>query len=136
GGLGGGGGGGFGGTGGASATRPYGANYGGQAPNIQENQGPNNFEYGGVFKSTDGGETWKRINSVNPRPMYFSQVRVDPSDDKFLYALGVPLFRSTDGGTTFRSNVRGTHADQHALWIDPKDGRHMIVGCDGGFDAP
>jgi photosystem II stability/assembly factor-like uncharacterized protein len=133
GGFGGGGGGGFGGPGGATATRPYQANYGGQAPNVQDQQGKDSFEYGGVFKSTDGGETWKRINSVNPRPMYFSQVRVDPSDDKYVYVLGVAMYASTDGGKTFRTARGGIHADQHCLWIDPKDGRHQIVGTDGGF---
>ncbi len=130
---GGGGGGGFGGPGGATATRPYSANYGGQAANIQDQQGPDSFQYGGVFKSTDGGESWKRINSVNPRPMYFSQVRVDPSDDKFVYILGVQHAISRDGGRTFQNAPRGTHDDKHALWIDPKDGRHQIIGTDGGF---
>jgi photosystem II stability/assembly factor-like uncharacterized protein len=132
GGFGGGGGGGFGGPGGATATRPYGANYGGQAANLQD-QGPDSFQYGGVFKSTDGGESWKRINSVNPRPMYFSQIRVDPSDDKYLYLGGVKFYVSSDAGKTFSLNQRGVHDDQHALWIDPKDGRHQIIGCDGGF---
>ncbi len=130
---GGGGAGGFGGPGGATTTRPYGANYGGQAPNVQDRQGPKSFEYGGIYKSTDSGETWKRINSVNPRPMYFSQVRVDPSDDKYLTVLGVQMYHSTDGGKRFRQAGRGVHADQHCMWIDPKDGRHQIVGCDGGF---
>jgi photosystem II stability/assembly factor-like uncharacterized protein len=47
--------------------------------------------------------------------------------------LGVSLYRSSDGGKSFRPDGgRGVHADQHALWIDPRDGRHMILGCDGG----
>ena len=101
---------------------------------MQDQQGPDCFEYGGVYKSTDGGESWTRVNSVNPRPMYFSQIRVDPSDDKYLYVLGITLYRSTDGGKTFKDDgSNGVHPDQHALWIDPKDGRHMLVGCDGGF---
>ena len=133
GGGGGGGGGGFGGPGGGTATRPYSANYGGQAPNVQEQQGPDSFQYGGVYKSTDGGETWKRINSVNPRPMYFSQIRVDPSDEKNLYLMGVSHYISRDGGRTFQTAPRGTHDDKHALWIDPRDGRHQIIGTDGGF---
>jgi len=110
--------------------------YSGQRENVQRQQGPDGWQYGGLYKSTDGGDTWTRLNSVNPRPMYFSQVRVDPSDDKFLYVLGVSLYRSSDGGKTFTpSGNRGVHPDQHALWIDPRDGRHMIVGCDGGFYA-
>ncbi len=110
--------------------------YSGQRENVQRQQGPDGWQYGGLYKSTDGGDTWTRVNSVDPRPMYFSQVRVDPSDEKYLYVLGVALYRSADGGKTFTPNGnRGVHPDQHALWIDPKDGRHMIVGCDGGFYA-
>ena len=52
--------------------------------NVQDEQGTNSFQYGGIYKSTDGGETWTRINSLNPRPMYFSVVKVDPGDDRFL----------------------------------------------------
>jgi photosystem II stability/assembly factor-like uncharacterized protein len=112
--------------------RPYSAILGGQEANAQEQQGREGYQYGGVYKSTDGGESWARINSLNPRPMYFSQVRVDPSDERYLYVLGVNMARSSDGGKTFRSDVRGIHADQHALWINPRDGRHLIVGTDGG----
>ena len=117
-------------------NRPWGFWYGGQRENAQEQQGPDSFEYGGVYKSMDGGESWTRVNSVNPRPMYFSQIRVDPTDDKYLYVCGISLYRSIDGGKTFKGDGgNGVHADQHALWIDPKDGRHMLVGCDGGFYA-
>jgi photosystem II stability/assembly factor-like uncharacterized protein len=110
--------------------------YSGQQPNVQDKQGKDGQQYGGVFKSTDGGESWTRINSLNPRPMYFSQIRVDPTDDKTLYVLGISMYHSTDGGKTFNTIADGqVHPDQHALWINPRDGRHMIVGCDGGFYA-
>ncbi len=126
--------GGQGGPGGPTATRPSSYMYGGQMENVQDEQGPNSFEYGGIYKSTDGGESWTRINSLNPRPMYFSQIRVDPSDDKHLLVCGVSLYHSSDGGKTFKPDAgRGVHADQHALWIDQRDGRHMLVGCDGGY---
>jgi photosystem II stability/assembly factor-like uncharacterized protein len=118
---------------GASAERPYSGGLGGQRENVQDQQGPDGFQTGGVYKSTDGGETWVRINSVNPRPFYFSQVRVDPSDDKYVCVLGIALYRSEDGGKTFKAQDIAVHPDQHALWIDPRDGRHMLVGCDGGF---
>jgi photosystem II stability/assembly factor-like uncharacterized protein len=118
---------------GSGADRPYGSNLGGQRENAQNEQGKDGFQYGGVYKSTDAGETWTRINSLNPRPMYFSQVRVDPSDDSNIYVLGIALYRSNNGGETFRSDAgKGAHADHHALWIDPRDGRHMILGNDGG----
>ncbi|MCS6859802.1 MAG: PDZ domain-containing protein [Abditibacteriales bacterium] len=122
------------GPGGASRTRPWAFMYGGQQPNVQDQQGPNSHEYGGVYRSDDAGVTWKRVNSLNPRPMYFSKIRVDPSDDKYVYVLGVSLYRSRDGGKTFTADGNSrVHPDQHALWINPKDGRHMIVGTDGGF---
>lgn len=118
------------------AARPWGAYFGGQRENVQRRQGDDSYEYGGVYKSTDGGETWERINSLNPRPMYFSQIRVDPSDEKYVYVLGVSLHRSTNGGVTFKPDGGSqVHPDQHALWIDPNNGKHLIVGTDGGFYA-
>ena len=124
------------GPGGSSVQRPWGFMYAGQQPNIQEFQGEDGQEYGGVYRSDDAGATWKRINSLNPRPMYFSQVRVDPMDERYLYVLGVSLYRSRDGGKTFKPDGSDqVHADQHALWINPRDGRHMVLGCDGGFYA-
>jgi photosystem II stability/assembly factor-like uncharacterized protein len=113
---------------------PYLDRLGGQAANVQDKQGPDGFEYGGVFKSSDGGESWTRLNSLNPRPMYFSQIRVDPNDDNYVYVLGIALYRSHDGGNKFDpEGGRGVHGDHHALWIDPRDGRHMILGGDGGY---
>ncbi|MBI3821751.1 MAG: PDZ domain-containing protein [Planctomycetes bacterium] len=126
-------GGGFG-PGGPKPGRPYHAYYGGQKENVQDQQGPGGHEYGGVYKSTDGGESWTRVNSLNSRPMYFSVVRVDPQDAKYVYALGVVQYRSSDGGKTFKGDAgKFVHADGHALWINPRDGRHMLVGTDGGF---
>ncbi len=88
---------------------------------------------GGVWKSIDSGETWKQISESNPRPMYFSQVRIDPSDESRVYLLGVNTLVSSDGGKTFESGFSRVHADGHALWIDPKDSNHLIFGCDGGM---
>ena len=107
-----------------------------QRENVQDQQGSDGHETGGVYLSKDAGDTWTRINSLNPRPMYFSQIRVDPSDERFLYVLGVSLHRSTNGGKTFTGDGGDrVHSDFHALWVDPRDGRHLITGCDGGFYA-
>ena len=113
---------------------PFRTGLGGQVANVQDQQGPDGHEFGGVYRSNDGGESWTRINSVNPRPMYFSQLRVDPSDDQYLYVLGISLHRSVDGGETFTGDGArgGVHVDHHAMWIDPVDGRHVILGNDGG----
>jgi photosystem II stability/assembly factor-like uncharacterized protein len=90
-------------------------------------------ETGGVFRSDDKGKTWKKINDAVPRPFYYGQIRVDPTDDQRVYVLGVAFTLSTDGGLTFSTGMRGTHADHHALWINPKNPDHLILGNDGGL---
>jgi photosystem II stability/assembly factor-like uncharacterized protein len=88
---------------------------------------------GGVFRSEDKGETWTKMNSLNPRPMYFSQIRVDPNEPQRIYVNGTNLHVSDDGGKTFRELTdSGVHSDHHAFWIDPKNSRHIINGNDGG----
>jgi hypothetical protein len=131
----GGGGGGRGGArGGRGGGNPFTGALGGQSENRQNWQGEEGHNYGGVYRSENGGQSWKRINTLNPRPMYFSKIRVDPSDDKYVYILGVSQYRSSDGGKTFSSQgIGNAHADNHALWIDPTDGRHMIMAGDGGI---
>ena len=94
---------------------------------------PGKVETGGVFRSADKGETWKKINDIVPRPFYYGQIRVDPSDEKRLYVLGVTLQTSADGGLIFKTIGQTIHADQHALWVNPKDSKHVIVGNDGGL---
>lgn len=113
---------------------PFNGGLGGQRENVQDQQGPDGHEYGGVYKSEDAGDTWTRINSVNPRPMYYSEIRVDPSDNNYLWVLGTSLYKSEDGGETFTSDGagRGVHVDHHAMWVDPNDGRHVLLGNDGG----
>jgi photosystem II stability/assembly factor-like uncharacterized protein len=92
------------------------------------------LETGGVFRSEDAGQSWTKLNDLCPRPFYFSQIRVDPNDAQRVYALGVTLHVSSDGGRTFsyKDAAEGAHADHHALWIDPHDSRHLILGNDGG----
>lgn len=119
-----------------NAGRAFSASLGGQRENVQDQQGKEGYQYGGLYMSSDQGVTWKRINSINPRPMYYSQVRVDPTNEKYIYVLGTSLYRSSDGGKTFRGDGgRGIHPDNHALWIDPRDSKHMILGNDGGLYA-
>src|SRR6266446_1027877 len=91
-------------------------------------------EKGGIYRSEDKGETWKKMSDTNPRPSYYSQVRIDPNNDLRVWALGAQMFYSEDGGKTFSTQrVRGIHGDYHAMWIDPADSNHMITGSDGGI---
>jgi len=87
----------------------------------------------GLYRSDDAGATWKKVNDENPRPMYFSQVRVDPNDPDVIIYGGVKLHYSTDGGRTVTLNATKTiHDDVHAIWIDPANSQHVIIGNDGG----
>lgn len=89
---------------------------------------------GGVFRSEDGGASWTKLNDLCPRPFYYGQVRIDPTDDRRVYVLGIALHLSTDGGRNFRKGTAAphVHADHHALWIDPRDPAHLVLGNDGG----
>ncbi|HEY6219884.1 MAG TPA: hypothetical protein VIV65_07480 [Gemmatimonadaceae bacterium] len=95
---------------------------------------------GGVYRSNDKGAHWTLVSNCNSRPMYFSQLRIDPTNPDILYVSDLPVDKSVDGGKTFfvlggggGANFAGGHVDQHARWIDPKNGNHLLVGNDGGF---
>ena len=96
-------------------------------------------EEGGIFKSRNHGETWTRVNELNQRPMYYSQLRIDPNDEERVWLVAGSLHRSEDGGGSFEALPMeieyntGVHVDHHDLWIDPEDSRHMILGNDGGL---
>jgi len=88
---------------------------------------------GGIFRSDDAGDSWRRVNALNPRPFYFSQIRVDPKDAKRIYVLGFMVHVSDDGGQTFREDHSAKiHPDCHALAIDPRTPARLILGTDGG----
>ena len=80
-----------------SRSNPFTGTLGGQAANLQGQQGTEGYQYGGIYLSKDSGKSWTRINSLNPRPMYYSQVRVDPSDrNHLLFAGPVCTSRATE----------------------------------------
>jgi len=90
---------------------------------------------GGLYRSDDGGTTWKRITE-DARVQgngYFSRVFLDPRNSDIVYVAQTSLYRSNDGGVTFES-YKGAPGgdDNHALWIDPTNSDYMIMGSDQG----
>ncbi len=90
-------------------------------------------DHNGVYRTDDAGASWRKMSDTNPRPMYFSQIRVDPQTDSRIYVLGVSLHISDDGGRTFRGDgAERIHVDHHAMWINPANPKHLVIGNDGG----
>ncbi len=97
----------------------------------------------GIYRSTDGGDTWIRRDSgdlpgsfYSSYGWYFGNLRVDPQNENTVYALGIELFRSTNGGLSWTSlQDWNLHVDHHDLWIDPQNSQHLLLGNDGGFYA-
>ena len=77
---------------------------------------------GGIYRSEDRGETWSKMSATNPRPSYYSKLRIDPNNDQRIWVLGAPMYTSEDGGKTFKTDVVDKiHGDYHAMWIDPRE---------------
>jgi photosystem II stability/assembly factor-like uncharacterized protein len=90
----------------------------------------------GIYRSADRGATWEQVSETNPRPMYYSQIRIDPTDPQRIYLGGTSFYISSDGGKTFEDyRFPGVHVDHHAIWIDPGNSDHLLLGNDGGVYA-
>ena len=94
-----------------------------------------------LYKTTTDGTTWSRTHDdwidalYNSYGYYFGVIRTLPDDPNIIYALGVPIIRSDDGGRTWQGiNGDNVHADHHALWINPDRPSHLINGNDGGIN--
>ncbi len=101
-------------------------------PNPKPAAGSKAQNKSGLYRSDDGGQTWSFRNDQDTRPFYYSQVRVDPKNPDRVYWSSTPVLFSDDGGKTARSATQTIHVDHHAMWIDPNDPEHIIVGNDGG----
>ena len=93
----------------------------------------------GLYRSTDGGSSWTRRDAsgftggFGGFGWYFGDCAVHPTNPEIVYALGLNILRSTNGGVNFSSVSSGVHVDQHALWISKVDPMRMYSGNDGGF---
>jgi photosystem II stability/assembly factor-like uncharacterized protein len=92
---------------------------------------------GGLFRSDDGGDTWTMVNGdrqYRQRAFYYTHVFADPQSVDGVYVLNTGMYRSNDGGKSFRP-IRVPHGDNHGLWIDPNDPSRMIESNDGGANV-
>ena len=93
----------------------------------------------GFYRSGNGGRTWKRVNKLNPRPMYYSHIFVDPNNDDIVYMLATEFYRTKDAGKTFYQMPTrptydvGVHSDHHTLWINPNNSNHFFLAGDAGL---
>jgi photosystem II stability/assembly factor-like uncharacterized protein len=90
-----------------------------------------------VYRTDDGGKTWRKVSpdkqKIGGGPgYYYMDIRVDPNDANHLYVLTVGVQESKDGGKTWASAFQ-FGGDNHALWIDPRDSKHMLLGYDHGM---
>ncbi len=90
---------------------------------------------GGFFRSVDYGATWEKRNDIIAgSPQYYGTIFPDPKDVDRVYLMDLFIMVTNDGGKTFsRLGEKSKHVDNHAMWIDPEDTRHYLVGCDGGL---
>lgn len=92
----------------------------------------------GFYRSTNKGESWEKQNSYisgGTGPHYYQEIEASPTDPDLIYQMDVFIHVTRDGGKTFDylGTGREKHSDNHALWIDPKNGQHLIAGTDGGL---
>ena len=92
----------------------------------------------GFYRSRDRGESWERRNpyiSGGTGPHYYQEIEASPTDASTVYQMDVFIQVTRDGGKSFSNleTAHDKHSDNHALWIDPADRRHLIVGTDGGL---
>jgi photosystem II stability/assembly factor-like uncharacterized protein len=89
---------------------------------------------GGFYRSIDRGESWSQMSSHTAQGQYYNEITCDPLDVNKVYSVETVSQVTLDGGKTWKAlGLKGRHVDDHALWIDPKDTAHFMIGGDGGI---
>lgn len=92
-----------------------------------------NDDKGGVYRSTDQGASWEKRGGTFTSGNYYQEVTCDPKNVDRIYITDTYYQISDDGGKTTRNlGELNKHIDNHAIWIDPNNTDHLLVGCDGG----
>lgn len=95
---------------------------------------PNGEGYG-IWKSTNGGDSFSQVfsgNHYNTQGWYDLTITVDPQDKETVYSGGVYMYRSTNGASGFSQWGNNIHVDHHATAWAPSDPTHLWIGSDGG----
>ncbi|MFH0734891.1 MAG: YCF48-related protein [bacterium] len=88
---------------------------------------------GGFFRSVNRGATWEKMNSYTSSGQYYNEIYCDPKNVDIVYSTETVSKVTNDGGKTWKSiSINERHVDDHALWIDPSDTKHYLIGGDGG----
>lgn len=89
---------------------------------------------GGIYRSMDKGASWEKRSGTMTSGNYYQELDCDPHDANKIYITDTYYKVSYDGGkTTSNLGEINKHIDNHAIWVDPRDPKHLLVGCDGGI---
>lgn len=89
---------------------------------------------GGFFRSTNRGSSWEKMSDTYASGQYFNEIICDPKDVNKVYLMDVYSKVTLDGGKTFKQiGSTARHVDDHALWINPTNTDHLMIGGDGGI---
>lgn len=91
-------------------------------------------EHGGFYKSDNMGESWNRQSDYFTSGNYYVELIPDPLDENKVFSMDTWLHHTEDGGKTFKATgEKSKHVDNHAMWVNPANTKHWLVGCDGGL---
>lgn len=97
------------------------------------------YDFYGIYKSTDDGETWSETNdnalqgSMSGQGYWYGRVKCDPTNSSILYVIGFDTYKTTNGGNTYNLTFFGAHVDQHSVAVHPLQNTYVLLGNDGGL---